>query len=164
MEDIKVTREIRRRKILENSEKRLHKITNCRLQENDIKETQSCINNKGKIYFFNIFCFVIMKYLLKYNFIKYLGLTKKNKEIDCSKIKAVVSSSNASCFENEANFVNIPNETINSMTSNSSSKISINENNSIKIWKKLGFKLAVLAIIVRIVHIFKFGYLFGEVR
>lgn len=33
-----------------------------------------------------------------------------------------------------------------------------------KIWKKLGFKLTVLAIIVRIVHIFKLGYLFGEVR
>lgn len=32
-----------------------------------------------------------------------------------------------------------------------------------KVWKKLGFKLAILAIIVRIVHIFKLGYFFGEV-
>lgn len=32
-----------------------------------------------------------------------------------------------------------------------------------KFWKKLGFKLTLLAILVRIIHIFKLGYLFGEV-
>lgn len=37
-------------------------------------------------------------------------------------------------------------------------------NESVKIWKKLGFKLVVLAIVVRIVHVFKLGYLFGEVN
>lgn len=36
--------------------------------------------------------------------------------------------------------------------------------NDNKIWKKLGFKLVILAIVVRIIHIFKLGYLFGEVR
>lgn len=36
--------------------------------------------------------------------------------------------------------------------------------NDNKIWNKLGFKLVILAIVVRIIHIFKLGYLFGEVR
>lgn len=35
MEDSKTKREARRRKILENSEKRLQKITRCKLEEND---------------------------------------------------------------------------------------------------------------------------------
>lgn len=67
------------------------------------------------------------------------------------------SSSNDILFEDQQEDVSrIPSATVYEPT--------IPPSNSIKIWKKLGFKLVLLAIIVRIIHIFKLGYLFGEVR
>lgn len=39
MDDAKLKREARRRRILENSEKRLQKITSCKLEENE-QETE----------------------------------------------------------------------------------------------------------------------------
>lgn len=53
--------------------------------------------------------------------------------------------------------------TVGNSFNSSPSVESASNKNSPKIWKKLGFKLVILAIIVRIVHIFRLGYLFGEV-
>lgn len=48
MEDVKTKREARRRKILENSDKRLQKITRCKLDENDSSDIDFGILNSGK--------------------------------------------------------------------------------------------------------------------
>lgn len=57
MDEAKVKREARRRKILENSEKRLQKISRCKLDEDTENNTE--INNKGTLQKYTVFVFFL---------------------------------------------------------------------------------------------------------
>lgn len=151
MEDPKLKREARRRKILENSEKRLQKITRCKLEENDnIDDVPGIISSSS-------------------------GPTKRN--IGDSASVAEESQPNVAPKQDDAHkFFEDLNRAghlsdsmmagLNRVTSDVAPLLGTpapkRAPTDEKFWKKLGFKLTLLAIIVRIIHIFKLGYLFGE--
>lgn len=57
----------------------------------------------------------------------------------------------------------LPSESINHPFVQKRNRTAASNKSKEKFWEKLGFRLVILAIVVRIVHIFKLGYLFGEV-
>ncbi|KAK7590941.1 hypothetical protein V9T40_002554 [Parthenolecanium corni] len=136
MQDVKTKREARRRRILENSEKRLQKITLLKYEEDEI----------------------IPEHLLTVSSTKATNDEVNIDDTDLGNTQFTNITSNNRDYPADSTV----RSSFNHSQSSPSTKSSSNKNSSPKIWKKLGFKLVILAIIVRIVHIFRLGYLFGE--